>query len=229
CMGYQHELHRVYLVVYHLLWCPMRRRKVKVLVVPVRDRLKQLIGEVAADHDGEIIQLANRPDHVHLFLRANPSTLLADSPRLIKGPSSHDVRVEGPRAKCGRAGPCGGNAARWGIHSPKNLPDLSGGVSKRAALKVDSAQGKAHEGGWAVRRATRHFKTLECRLPSDAGARALRAAARCTMPPGRGGLPRGPGDNSPSRSRRRARQGSQGCPLARASGRSIETVARPGT
>ncbi|HEV2457798.1 MAG TPA: IS200/IS605 family transposase [Ktedonobacterales bacterium] len=93
-MDYNHEQHSVHLVVYHIIWCPKRRRT--VLVGPVRDRLRQIIEEVAAEHDWEIIRLAIQPDHVHRFIRANPSTLPSDIPRLIKGRSSHDLRSEFP-------------------------------------------------------------------------------------------------------------------------------------
>jgi putative transposase len=93
-MDYQHEQQSVHLVMYHVIWCPKRRRK--VLVGPVRTRLEQIICEVVAEHDWPVIELAIQPDHVHLFIRANPYTLPSDIPRLIKGRSSHDLRKEFP-------------------------------------------------------------------------------------------------------------------------------------
>src|SRR5579884_3585359 len=96
-MDYRHELHSVHLVVYHIVWCPKRRRN--VLVGPVHDRLCRIIEEVAAEHDWQIIQLAIQPDHVHLFIRANPYTLPSDIPRLIKGRSSRDLREEFPNLR----------------------------------------------------------------------------------------------------------------------------------
>ena len=60
------------------------------------DRLKQIIAEVADEHDWHIISLAIQPDHIHLFIRADPYTLPSDIPRLIKGRSSHDLREEFP-------------------------------------------------------------------------------------------------------------------------------------
>jgi putative transposase len=93
-MDYQHEQHSVHLVVYHVIWCPKRRRT--VLVGPVRARLDLIIREVAAEHDWTVIELAIQPDHVHLFIRTNPYTLPADIPRLIKGRSSHDLRKDFP-------------------------------------------------------------------------------------------------------------------------------------
>jgi putative transposase len=91
---YIHEQHTVHLVIYHIIWCPKRRRK--VLVGPVHDRLKQIIEEVVNENGWQIIELAIQPDHVHLFLRSNPYTLPTDIARLIKGRSSHDLRKEFP-------------------------------------------------------------------------------------------------------------------------------------
>jgi putative transposase len=96
-MDYQHEQHSVHLVVYHIIWCPKRRRK--VLVGPIRTRLEQVICEVASEHEWAVIELAIQPDHVHLFVRANPYTLPADIPRLIKGRSSRYLREEFPQLK----------------------------------------------------------------------------------------------------------------------------------
>lgn len=88
-----HVQHTVHLIVYHIIWCPKRRR---VLVGKIAERLEQLIREVAAKNEWEIIELALQPDHVHLFLRANPYTLPTARVRLIKGRSSHMLREEFP-------------------------------------------------------------------------------------------------------------------------------------
>lgn len=96
-MDYIHEGHNVHLVVYHIIWCPKRRRK--VLVGPVRDRLEQITNEVVAEYGWQIIRLAIQPDHVHLFIRSNPDTLPSDIPRRIKGRSSHDLRGEFPHLR----------------------------------------------------------------------------------------------------------------------------------
>ncbi len=91
-MDYQHEQHTVHLIVYHIIWCPKRRRK--VLIGKVAERLEQLICEVANENAWEVLTLAIQPDHVHLFLRANPYTLPTAIARLIKGRSSHMLREE---------------------------------------------------------------------------------------------------------------------------------------
>lgn len=93
-MDYRHEQHTVHLIVYHIIWCPKRRRR--VLQGKVAERLKQIIHEVANENAWEIIEFAIQPDHVHLFLRSNPYTLPTDIARLIKGRSSHMLREEFP-------------------------------------------------------------------------------------------------------------------------------------
>ena len=92
--GYIHEQHTVHLMIYHIIWCSKRRRK--ILVGHVHDRLKQIIEEVVHENGWQIIELAIQPDHVHLFLRSNPYTLPTDIARLIKGRSSHELRKEFP-------------------------------------------------------------------------------------------------------------------------------------
>lgn len=94
---YIQEQHSVYLILYHIIFCPKRRRK--ILVGPVRDRLEQIAHEVADEHGWEIVELAIQPDHVHLFIQTNPYTLPTDIPRLIKGRSSHLMREEFPQLK----------------------------------------------------------------------------------------------------------------------------------
>jgi putative transposase len=91
-MDYTVEGQTVYLVVYHVVWCPKRRRE--VLTGSIRDRLEQIIGDVAAENDWTVVGLAIQPDHVHLYVRTNPNTLPADIPRRMKGRSSHHLREE---------------------------------------------------------------------------------------------------------------------------------------
>ena len=93
-MEYQHEQHTVHLIVYHIIWCPKRRRK--ILVGPIHDRLDKIIRDVADAHDWTILELAIQPDHVHLLLRTNPYTLPTDVARLMKERSAHFLRREFP-------------------------------------------------------------------------------------------------------------------------------------
>lgn len=91
---YIHEQHTVHHILYHIIFCPKRRRK--ILVDQVHDHLKQIIEQVAEEHNWSIVELAIQPDHVHLFIQANPYTLPTDIARLIKGRSAHALREEFP-------------------------------------------------------------------------------------------------------------------------------------
>lgn len=65
-----------------------------MLVGPVQKRLQQIIDEVIDEHRWQLIELAIQPDHVHLFVRTDPTMLPSDIPRLIKGRSSRLLRKE---------------------------------------------------------------------------------------------------------------------------------------
>ena len=76
--------------VYHLIWCPKRRRK--ILVGAIKARLEPLIREVAGEHGWTILALAIQPGHVHLLLRGDPYTAPSDMARFMKGRSSRVLR-----------------------------------------------------------------------------------------------------------------------------------------
>jgi putative transposase len=94
---YIHEQQSVHHILYHIIFCPKRRRK--ILVGLVRDRLEQITREVTDENGWKIVELAIQPDHVHLFIQTNPYTLPTDIPRLIKGRSSHLMREEFPHLR----------------------------------------------------------------------------------------------------------------------------------
>ena len=93
-MDYLHEQHTVHLIVYHIIWCPKRRRR--ILRGEIAQRLEQLVNEVVNEHNWQVLTLSIQPDHVHLFIRSNPYTLPTDIARLIKGRSTHALRGEFP-------------------------------------------------------------------------------------------------------------------------------------
>lgn len=81
------------------MWCSTtssgdRSRRRKVLVGPIQDRLKDIVEQVVEENAWNVLKLAIQPDHVHLFLRANPYMLPTDIARTIKGRSSHLLREE---------------------------------------------------------------------------------------------------------------------------------------
>jgi putative transposase len=92
--GYRSKETCVFLVNYHLIWCPKRRRK--VLVDRVRARLEELIRETAPDLECEILALEILPDHLHLFVSATPQWAPNQIVARLKGKSSRILRQEFP-------------------------------------------------------------------------------------------------------------------------------------
>ena len=90
--GYISSETSVHYVGYHFVWCPKYRRK--VLIGKIETRLKELIKEKSKELGCKILALEVMPDHVHLFILANPQL----SPNLligqIKGFSSRTLRQE---------------------------------------------------------------------------------------------------------------------------------------
>jgi putative transposase len=91
---YQHSETSVYLLNYHIIFCPKRRRR--VLVGPVKDRLEALLRETAAEIGVGIVALEVMPDHVHLFASAKPSHAPNQIIARLKGKSSRILRLEFP-------------------------------------------------------------------------------------------------------------------------------------
>jgi putative transposase len=91
-LDYQRDEHRVHLIVYHLIWCPKRRKP--ILTGTLKQRLEQLIEEKCQEKGWQIITLALQPDHLHLFVRVWPSDSAAEVVKELKGYSSFHLRQE---------------------------------------------------------------------------------------------------------------------------------------
>jgi putative transposase len=84
----------IFSLKYHLVWCPKYRRP--VLVPPVDERLKEIIAEVAAEFEMTMHAVEVMPDHVHLFVEADPIMSVAEIVNRFKGRSSRILRQEFP-------------------------------------------------------------------------------------------------------------------------------------
>ena len=93
-MDYQRDEHRVHLIVYHLIWCPKRRKK--ILVGDVATDLRQLIETKCQQQGWTILEFAIEPDHVHLLVQAWPTTSAADVVKACKGATSRILRQRYP-------------------------------------------------------------------------------------------------------------------------------------
>jgi putative transposase len=93
-MQYNHSRNKVFLINYHLIWCPKRRKK--ILVGDIKTRLEQIINEVAKEKNIEILALEVMPDHLHLFVSSHPNILVHNLIKAFKGRSSNLLRKEYP-------------------------------------------------------------------------------------------------------------------------------------
>ena len=80
----------VYNVGYHLIWCPKYRRK--VLVHPVDSELKRLLLAKAKEIKVEIEKMEILPDHVHVFVKADPTAAPHWIVQQFKGYTSRMLR-----------------------------------------------------------------------------------------------------------------------------------------
>jgi putative transposase len=96
-MIYQRDEHRVHLIVYHLIFCPKRRKP--VLTAGIAQDCDSLIRQKCAEKSWEVVQLAIQPDHVHLFVRVFPTNSAAEVVKEVKGLTSHDLREKYPVLK----------------------------------------------------------------------------------------------------------------------------------
>jgi len=94
---YKTHNHVKFLVNYHFVFIPKRRRK--VLIGAIATRLKQVFLELSIEKEWDILALEVAPDHVHLFVSVKPT----DTPHLVikafKGRSSYYLRKEFPDLK----------------------------------------------------------------------------------------------------------------------------------
>lgn len=89
---YKSNSNIVYSCKYHVVWCPKYRRK--VLVGEVEARLKEIVKEVCAELDCELIEVECDRDHIHLLVEVEPQFGIHKLVKRIKGRSSRLLRQE---------------------------------------------------------------------------------------------------------------------------------------
>jgi putative transposase len=91
---YKHKYTSVYLINYHFVWIPRRRRP--VLTRQIAKRLRQLIEIKTKELGIEILALEIMPDHVHLFVNCPPNISPDQIMFRIKGYTARILRKEFP-------------------------------------------------------------------------------------------------------------------------------------
>ena len=78
---------------YHLVWCPKFRRP--VLISPYDTRLKEIVREVADEHDMTVHTVEVMPDHIHLFVAIDAPLELSAWMKSLKNTLSRTLRMRG--------------------------------------------------------------------------------------------------------------------------------------
>ena len=94
-MKYRHSRNQVFLINYHLVWCPKRRKK--VLIGKIAQRLKEIFNQVAKEKDIDILALEIMPEHLHIFVSCQPQMTIHKIVKAFKGRSSNILRKEFPQ------------------------------------------------------------------------------------------------------------------------------------
>lgn len=94
---YKSDDHLVYSCQYHVIFCPKYRRR--VLEDKIAKRLKQLILAKQKEYGYEVLDMEVLSDHVHLLIDVNPKRGVFTIVNMIKGYTSHELRVEFPELK----------------------------------------------------------------------------------------------------------------------------------
>ena len=92
--GYTSSNTSVHFMNHHFVWYPKYRRK--VIVDYVETWLQDIIRDTARENNREIIAPETMPDHVHLFIKADPTVAPNNIIARIKGRSSRILRNEFP-------------------------------------------------------------------------------------------------------------------------------------
>jgi len=91
---YKHKYTSVYLINYHFVWIPRRRRP--VLTGQIAERLRQLLKIKTKELGMEILALEIMPDHVHLFVSCPPNISPDQIMFRLKGYTARILRKEYP-------------------------------------------------------------------------------------------------------------------------------------
>lgn len=78
--------HSKFSLGYHIIWCPKYRHQVLKDIIEIE--LKQVLAETCAHYDWNLVSLEVMPDHVHIFVQADPETAPVNIAKTLKSISA---------------------------------------------------------------------------------------------------------------------------------------------
>lgn len=79
-------------ISYHIIWIPKYRKH--ILCGIIEDRLKAILAEKLNSMNIHLFVIECIPDHVHLFIKAEPSLSISYIVKILKGYTSRIIRKE---------------------------------------------------------------------------------------------------------------------------------------
>jgi putative transposase len=89
---YTHGYHTIYHHRYHLVW--ITKYRYKVLTGVLRERVREIIAQVATEMDIKIVNGVLSTDHVHIFAEIPPHIAVSEFVKIAKGRSSRKIQME---------------------------------------------------------------------------------------------------------------------------------------
>ena len=87
-----HNAHSVGIATVHLCWIPWKRKP--ILKGELKERIYQILSEVALEKGWVILAITIEVDHLHLFVRHQPSYSVSNIANAFKGRTSRLLRDE---------------------------------------------------------------------------------------------------------------------------------------
>jgi putative transposase len=91
-MFYNRESHRVYSLIYHLIFVVKYRQNVFVDDIGIINELKEKFKDICDSNDVELIEIECGIDHVYILISAKPTLDITKFINSIKGHSSRYLR-----------------------------------------------------------------------------------------------------------------------------------------
>ena len=89
--------HAKFSLGYHIIWCPKYRHQ--ILKDAIEIELKQVLAETCAHYEWKLESLEIMPDHVHIFVRADPQTAPIEIAKTLKSISAVHLFNRFPKLK----------------------------------------------------------------------------------------------------------------------------------
>jgi len=91
-MEYQKDPHRVYSLIYHLIFVVKYRRPVFLEEIGIIEDVKAKIIELSENFEIKVVEIECGVDHVHILISANPMLDIPKYINTVKGHSSRFLR-----------------------------------------------------------------------------------------------------------------------------------------